>query len=74
MLDFVERVKACDEKLQREQLRLSNNSRFVETEHSGHNVHVTEPGVVVDEVLRMLEVVHPFWKGGRIDSQLCYGC
>lgn len=37
-------------RLQREQLRLSTNGRFVNARLSGHDVHLTEPEVIVDEI------------------------
>lgn len=37
-------------RLQREQLRLSTNGRFVNAWLSGHDVHLTEPEVIVDEI------------------------
>ncbi|MCJ1382094.1 hypothetical protein MMC17_005206 [Xylographa soralifera] len=39
-----------EEKLQREQLRLSSQSRYLFAENSGHNVQVYEPDLVVDEI------------------------
>ncbi|MCJ1287851.1 hypothetical protein MMC26_007203 [Xylographa opegraphella] len=46
---------ALEEKLQREQLRLSSHSRYHFTENSGHNVQVYEPDLVVDEVKWILQ-------------------
>ncbi|MCJ1387995.1 hypothetical protein MMC18_000839 [Xylographa bjoerkii] len=41
---------AADEILQREQLRLSSQSRLHVAESSGHNVQIYEPDVVVNEI------------------------
>lgn len=49
--DFVSsQFDDLDCNLQRQQLLLSANSRFVQTSHSGHAVLATEPKLVADEV------------------------
>ena len=48
--DMLEAMGKADEQLKREQLRLSRNSRFTNVPDSGHNVHVTHPDVVVEEI------------------------
>lgn len=53
VMDWRERVFQWDEKLQREQLQLSANSRFVQALNSGHTIHATEPELVAEEVLRL---------------------
>ncbi|MCJ1398710.1 hypothetical protein MMC11_001911 [Xylographa trunciseda] len=50
-----ETFDALEEKLQREQLRLSSQSRYFHAENSGHNVQVYEPDLVVDEIKWILE-------------------
>ena len=40
----------ADEKLKREQLKLSRNSRFRNVPDCGHNVHIIRPDVVAEEV------------------------
>ncbi|KAH8822002.1 Alpha/Beta hydrolase protein [Xylogone sp. PMI_703] len=50
---FLEMLSTWDEKdrsLQSEILLLSTKSRYVEAENSGHNVHLTEPQVIVEGV------------------------
>ena len=47
---MVEAMGRADEQLKREQLRLSRNSRFRNVPDCGHNVHVTRPDVVAEEV------------------------
>ncbi|KAJ4387233.1 hypothetical protein N0V93_007822 [Gnomoniopsis smithogilvyi] len=54
--DFVEsQFDALDCQLQRQQMLLSANSRFVQTLHSGHAVIATEPQLVADEVSSIWE-------------------
>jgi pimeloyl-ACP methyl ester carboxylesterase len=43
------------ERIMRDQLRLSMKTRFVYAEKSGHNIHLTEPGVIAEEVRWMLD-------------------
>jgi len=47
---FCEYLAASDESFQRELLNLSSNSRFAIAGNSGHNIQLTEPEVVVDEI------------------------
>ncbi|KAI9664668.1 MAG: hypothetical protein M1821_006114 [Bathelium mastoideum] len=50
---FQEVLNSWDEKdrsLQSEILLLSNKSRYTETENSGHDVHLTEPQLIVESV------------------------
>ncbi|MCJ1471405.1 hypothetical protein MMC13_000044 [Lambiella insularis] len=44
-----------ENRLQREQLKLSSRGRFTYAEHSGHNVQVYDPELVVKEVKWILE-------------------
>ncbi|KAK8040915.1 alpha/beta hydrolase [Apiospora phragmitis] len=54
--DFIENeIDARDNDLQREQMRLSANSRFVQALESGHAVIATEPQLVADEVSSVWE-------------------
>jgi len=46
---------ASEERWQRAQLQLSNNSRYVFISDTGHNPHMTHPDVVADEVLKVVE-------------------
>lgn len=50
------RFDALDCDLQRQQMLLSANSRFVQTASSGHAVIATEPKVVADEVSSVWEI------------------
>ncbi|MCJ1289088.1 hypothetical protein MMC34_000620 [Xylographa carneopallida] len=47
--------EAAEEKLQREQLRLSSRSRYFYAEHSGHNVQVYAPELVAEEIRWILD-------------------
>ena len=47
---MLEAMGKADEQLKREQLRLSRNSRFRNVPNCGHNVHLTYPDVVAEEV------------------------
>ena len=47
---MLEAMGKADEQLKREQLRLSRNSKFRNVPDCGHNVHVTRPDVVADEI------------------------
>ena len=47
---MLEAIRKADERLKREQLKLSRNSRFRNVPDCGHNVHLTNPDVVAEEV------------------------
>lgn len=47
-----------DKVLQSEILKLSTNSRYVEAKNSGHNIHLTEPQIIVDSVKWILSEAH----------------
>ena len=47
---MLETMAKADEHLKREQLRLSRNSKFRNVPNCGHNVHLTRPDVVAEEV------------------------
>ena len=47
---MLEAMGRADEQLKREQLKLSRNSRFRNVPDCGHNVHLTLPDVVVEEI------------------------
>ncbi|CAF9931262.1 hypothetical protein IMSHALPRED_008574 [Imshaugia aleurites] len=47
---MLEAMSIADEQLKREQLKLSRNSRFRNVPNCGHNVHLTHPDVVAEEV------------------------
>ncbi|RAO70816.1 uncharacterized protein BHQ10_006828 [Talaromyces amestolkiae] len=55
--DMIETYDALDEKWQKGLLGLSRRSRWVKAEKSGHNVQLTEPDVIVQEVKWVLENV-----------------
>ena len=48
---LAKRFDVFDCELQKEQLRLSGNSRFVQATNSGHVVGATEPQLIADEIL-----------------------
>jgi pimeloyl-ACP methyl ester carboxylesterase len=50
VLDYLETAEGFRERHQRELLQLSTNSRWVVAKHGGHNVHFTEPDLIVDEI------------------------
>lgn len=47
---MLEAMGVADERLKREQLKLSRNGRFRNVPDCGHNVHLTHPHVVVEEI------------------------
>ena len=55
--EFLGRVEAFDEHLQREVLLLSEDSRWVQAENSGHLAQMTDPQLVADEVLKIVKAV-----------------
>ncbi|KAJ5700795.1 hypothetical protein N7536_003808 [Penicillium majusculum] len=52
---YLERWDASEEAFQREFLNLSSNARFSTTTQSGHNIQITEPERVVDEIHWVLQ-------------------
>lgn len=48
--EMIERYDQDDERWQKGLLGLSRRSMWVRAENSGHNVHLTEPEVIVQEV------------------------
>lgn len=48
--EFLRTWDEKDEGLQREHLKLSTNGKMVIAEESGHNVHLTQPDIIVDAV------------------------
>lgn len=66
---MVEVMSKADEQLKREQLRLSRNSKFRNVPDGGHNVHVTHPDIVADEIKWVLaNIVTLKTKKNRINS------
>lgn len=53
--DVIETYDQLDDRWQKELLGLSTRSRWVRAEKSGHNVHLTEPEVIVQEVKWVME-------------------
>lgn len=53
---FLDHYPDRDLSLQKEQMRLSSNSRFVQAEGSGHHVHTTEAELVAQEILKIVEL------------------
>lgn len=47
---MLEAMGKADEQLKREQLKLSRNSKFRYVADCGHNVHITRPDVVAEEI------------------------
>ena len=54
---MLEAMAKADEHLKREQLKLSTNSRFTNVPDCGHNVHLTHPDAVVEEIKWVLSNV-----------------
>ena len=54
---MLEAMGKADEQLKREQLKLSRNGRFRNVPDCGHNVHLTHPDVVVEEIEWVLSSV-----------------
>lgn len=55
MADLISIMGPDEECLQKEQLKLSSTSKYVQTLRRGHNLHITEPEVVADQVRWVLE-------------------
>ena len=76
---MLEAMGKADEQLKREQLRLSRNSRFRNVPDCGHNVHLTHPDVVAEEVRWVLAHLMPVrtkgsWgslAGSRLFVRIC---
>ena len=56
---MLEAMGKADEQLKREQLRLSRNSKFRNVPNCGHNVHLTCPDIVTEEVRWVLSNLTP---------------
>ncbi|GKZ36670.1 hypothetical protein AbraIFM66950_007845 [Aspergillus brasiliensis] len=54
---YLERWDASEEAFQRELLNLSSNVRFSTTMQSGHNIQITEPARVADEIRWVLRTI-----------------
>ncbi|GAB5524195.1 MAG: alpha/beta hydrolase [Roseivirga sp.] len=52
-----EALKAESEKLQKELLQLSANSRQVIAKKSGHQIHLDQPGLVIETIRQMVEIL-----------------
>jgi pimeloyl-ACP methyl ester carboxylesterase len=59
--DLLDKWDSYSEELQREQLRLSSNARWVEVSGCGHNINILRPDVIVQEIQ---------WVLGRIKDEL----
>lgn len=59
----IERLGPLDEELTRDQLRLSQNNRYVYAKNSGHEVELTEPELVAGEVKWVLGEIDKYLKG-----------
>ncbi|MCJ1247670.1 hypothetical protein MMC30_004885 [Trapelia coarctata] len=55
ILKILETMDEVEERHQQEQLKLSNCHRFVYAKEGGHNVQLTEPGLIADEVRWVLQ-------------------
>ena len=55
--ELVEEMAKIEERHQRELLRLSSCNRYVYAKKSGHNVHMTEPDVVANEIKWVLDML-----------------
>ncbi|KAI7162452.1 hypothetical protein KC349_g2071 [Hortaea werneckii] len=51
---WAERFERVAEPLQREQMKLSRNARWVEAKKSGHHVQLQEPELVADEIEKIM--------------------
>lgn len=56
---MLEAMGKADEQLKREQLNLSRNSKFRNVPNCGHNVHLTCPDIVAEEVRWVLSNLTP---------------
>ncbi|RAL03483.1 alpha/beta fold hydrolase [Aspergillus ibericus CBS 121593] len=55
--EYLERWEECEEEFQRELLNLSSVGRYSVTRRSGHNIQITEPELVAEEVRWVLSAV-----------------
>lgn len=66
---MLEAMGKADEHLKREQLRLSRNNRFRNVPECGHNVHLTRPDVVAEEIRWVLSNLMTVRRNrSRVDS------
>ncbi|KAJ5725269.1 catalytic protein [Penicillium malachiteum] len=68
--DYLERWDASEEAFQRELLNLSSNVRFSTTTESGHNIQITEPERVADEIRWVLQRTSSVSRKSSPDYQL----
>lgn len=57
MRRILETLTPIEEKLQREQLRLSSSGRYMYATKSGHNVNLTEPELIAEEVKKVFQTL-----------------
>lgn len=55
VLESMGRLTEVEDRLMKEQLKLSSNGRYVETKQSGHNVHATQPELVAEEIRKLAQ-------------------
>ncbi|CRL21407.1 Alpha/beta hydrolase fold-1 [Penicillium camemberti] len=67
---YLERWDVSEEIFQRELLNLSSNARFSTTTQSGHNIQITEPERVADEIHWVLQRVPSVSRKSPSDHQL----
>ncbi|MGN0267574.1 MAG: alpha/beta hydrolase [Lachnospiraceae bacterium] len=53
--EFAAKIEEMWQNLMKEYLRFSSESRYVQADHSGHYIHLTEPELILREVDRMLQ-------------------
>jgi pimeloyl-ACP methyl ester carboxylesterase len=67
---LLDRLPLIDQDAKEEQLQLSSNTHLVYLPECGHNVHLTRPDVVADEIRWVLERVDQWQALGRDELKL----
>ena len=53
-LEFASRIEDMWQSIMKEYLDFSKNAIYIQAEHSGHYIHLTEPELIIREVERIL--------------------
>ncbi len=53
--EFAARIEDMWQNLMKEYLSFSKRSMYLQADHSGHYIHLTEPGLIVREAEKMLQ-------------------
>jgi len=55
--DYTQRQLMWNRSLQAQLATLSTNSKWITAEHSGHNIQIDDPGLVIQAVLQILDAL-----------------